>query len=211
MRGRFISFEGGEGAGKTTQVRRLAERLSAKHISCLTTREPGGSPGAEAIRTLLVSGATGRWDGETEALLMTAARRDHVMRKIEPALIAGQWVITDRFTDSTTAYQGYGRGVALDAIEALHGFAVGRTRPELTLVLDLPVETGLARALARHGNETRFERMDAAFHERLRHGFLAIAAADPERCRVIDASLDADAVHGRVVAAVAEAFGFDLA
>ncbi|MBI1777563.1 MAG: dTMP kinase [Proteobacteria bacterium] len=210
MRARFISFEGGEGAGKTTQVHRLAEWLGAQGIAAIATREPGGSPGAEAIRALLVSGATGRWDGETEALLMTAARRDHVVRTIEPALASGRWVVSDRFTDSTTAYQGYGRGVKLASIEALHRFAVGDTRPDLTLVLDLPVEVGLGRALARSGEETRFERMDRRFHERLRQGFLAIAAAEPQRCRVIDACLDAEGVHRRVIEAVARTFSLAL-
>jgi dTMP kinase len=164
----------------------------------VVTREPGGSPGAEAIRALIVTGEAGRWDAETETLLLYAARRDHVRRTIEPALAAGQWVVCDRFADSTRAYQGVGRGVPLDAIDALHAFAVGVLAPDLTLMLDLPVETGLARATARAGNETRFEGMALDFHRRLRQGFLDIAAAEPGRCAVIDATPDAGTVQQHV-------------
>jgi dTMP kinase len=202
-RGRFITIEGGEGGGKSTQVRRLARALEAVGCAVVTTREPGGSPGAEEIRALVVQGAPERWDAITEALLMTAARREHVVRTIEPALAASRWVLCDRFADSTMAYQGFGRGLDRGALDALRRLAVGELVPDLTLILDLPVAIGLARAKSRAGNEQRFEAMDIAFHERLRQGFLAIAAAEPARCVVIDATQPVDAVHAAIVAAVA--------
>jgi dTMP kinase len=186
--------------------------LQERGISVLATREPGGSPGAEAVRSLLVSGDPARWDGETEALLMVAARRDHIVQTVGPALGRGQWVVSDRFSDSTVAYQGYGRGVNLGAIERLHEFAIGDVRPDLTVVLDLPVDIGLGRSLARQTRrnlEDRFERAGSEFHERLRRGYLAIAAADPVRCRVIDGNRSADEVHRAVAAVVAQRF--DLA
>jgi dTMP kinase len=206
-RGRFITIEGGEGGGKSTQIKRLARTLEAAGPRVVTTREPGGSPGAEEIRALVVRGAPERWDPITEALLITAARREHVVRTIEPALAAGAWVISDRFADSTLAYQGYGRGIDRAALEALRRLAVGALAPDLTLILDLPVEIGLARARARAGQEQRFEALDTAFHERLRHGFLAIAAAEPQRCAVIDANQSIDAVHAAIVAAVSGRLG----
>lgn len=202
-RGRFITFEGGEGGGKSTQVKRLAQALGAAGIAAVVTREPGGAPGAEEIRKLVVEGAPERWDVLTEALLMTAARREHVVRTIEPALAAGRWVISDRFADSTMAYQGYGRGVDRAALTALRTLAVGALTPDLTLILDLPVDLGLARAHQRRGHELRFEAMDRTFHERLRQGFLAIAAAEPARCVVIDATVDVDTVERAVTEAVA--------
>lgn len=200
--GRFITLEGGEGAGKSTQARRLAEALAARGVDCLLTREPGGSPGAEEIRALLVNGEPGRWSPTTEALLLTAARRDHLERTVRPALAAGRWVVCDRFSDSTLAYQGYGAGVPLDDLRALLRLALGGFSPDLTLVFDLPVDVGLARAAARAGGEDRFERMGRDFHQRLRDGFLAIAAAEPERCAVIDAGADIDAVTVDVLAVV---------
>jgi len=213
-RGRFVTFEGGEGAGKTTQIRRLAERLAAAGLDVVATREPGGSENAEAIRALLVSGDPGRWDQTTEALLMLAARSDHWRRKIDPALARGSWVLSDRFHDSTIAYQGYGRGVPLDDLAALRRIALGAAGPDLTLILDLPVAEGLSRARSRMagqaGAEDRFERMDLGFHERLRAGFHAIAAAEPQRCVVIDARPDADTVHQAVVAVIAARLGASL-
>lgn len=167
------------------------------------TREPGGSPGAEVIRGLLLQGDTERWDAVAETLLFFAARRDHINRTIQPALAAGNWVICDRFTDSTIAYQGYGRGLRLAELTALQNFALGDFAPELTLILDLSSAAGLARASNRPGAADRFERLDPGFHQRLRDGFLAIAKAEPERCVVIDASGDVDAVHRAIVAAVA--------
>jgi len=213
-RGRFVTFEGGEGAGKTTQIRRLAERLAAAGVDVVATREPGGSENAEAIRALLVSGDPGQWDQTTEALLMLAARSDHWRRKIDPALTGGRWVLCDRFHDSTIAYQGYGRGVPLDDLADLRRIALGAAGPDLTFILDLPVAEGLARARSRMagqaGAEDRFERMDTDFHERLRSGFHAIAAADPNRCVVIDARPSADDVQSAVVAALSARLGLSL-
>lgn len=208
--GRFITFEGGEGTGKSTQVARLAEALRATDQEVVTTREPGGSPGAEEIRRLLVDGHVARWHGLTEALLNYAARHEHLETTVRPALNAGKWVISDRFADSTVAYQGYGHRLDLGLIEGLHRLVVGDFAPDLTLVLDLPVELGLARAKARAGGEDRYERMDLAFHERLRAGFLAIAASHPERCAVIDAAQDMDAVTAVIRRTVAERLGVSL-
>lgn len=202
--GRFITFEGGEGAGKSTQLRLLAQALEARGLSVLTTREPGGSPGAEAIRTLLVTGETGRWDGLTEALLHYAARRDHLRCTILPALAAGTWVLCDRFNDSTLAYQGFGHGAERAGLDALYRMVAGDLRPDLTLILDLPVEQGLSRAGLRNGTggEDRYERMDRSFHERLRQGFRSIAEGEPARCAVIDATPDTEEVHAAVLATV---------
>ena len=174
------------------------------------TREPGGSPGAEAIRRLLLDGAEERWDAVAETLLFYAARRDHVVRLIRPVLASGRWVICDRFADSTVAYQGYGRGLPHADLVAMQRFAIGDFAPDLTLILDLPVAQGLARAASRAGAGDRFERLDAAFHERLRQGFRQIAAGDPRRCVLIDASGDAASVHRAVLAAVADRFAVAL-
>ncbi len=193
-RGRFITFEGGEGGGKSTQARRLAEQLRLLIREVVVTREPGGSPGGELIRGLLVNGEVDRWSAVTETLLMYAARRDHVERVISPALEAGGWVLSDRFADSTRAYQGAGGGAPHDLIAALEQHVVAETMPDLTLILDLPVELGLSRAAQRGAAEARFEAKDIAFHERLRERFLAIARMEPERCAVIDASQSADDV-----------------
>jgi dTMP kinase len=197
-RGRFITFEGGEGAGKSTQVQRLAARLKADGREVVTTREPGGSPGAESIRDIVLRGDADRWSPVTETLLMYAARRDHVERVIRPALVC------DRFADSTRAYQGAAGGTDPGLIAALETYILEETRPDLTLVFDLPAEAGLERAHARAGAEMRFESKGMAFHERLREGFLAIAAAEPGRCAVIDAAGSMDAVEAQVWAAVAE-------
>jgi dTMP kinase len=201
-RGRFITFEGGEGAGKSTQVRILADRLRGAGLQVAATREPGGSPGAEAIRALLVNGDVDRWSAVSETLLMYAARRDHIERTIRPALQAGAWVISDRFADSTRAYQGAGGGVSLDFVAALETFVLEDDRPDLTLILDLPVELGLERAGLRGGGEARFEAKGLAFHQRLRDGFLALARAEPERCVVLDASQSPEAVSAAVWDAV---------
>jgi len=204
--GRFITLEGGEGAGKSTQIARLAERLKARR-EVVTTREPGGSPGGEMIRKLLVEGPAERWDGTTEALLHFAARRDHLRSTVWPALEHGAWVISDRFADSTRAYQGWGHGLDLATLERLYHVAVGVFRPDLTLILDLPVEAGLARAAARRGAETRYESLPRDFHERVRDGFLTIARNEPERCAVIDASRDIEAVAASIARVVAERLG----
>lgn len=202
MAGRFITLEGGEGAGKTTQIRRLAEWLQSRGRAVAVTREPGGSPGAEAIRALLVTGATDRWDPTTEALLLAAARRDHVLRTIRPALSRGDWVVSDRFADSTRAYQGTGLGVPDDAIEATIALATDGLQPDLTIILDLPVADGMSRAAARPETAQRYERMSIAMHDRIRDRFLAIAAAEPARCVVLDARGDATTVAARIAALV---------
>jgi dTMP kinase len=193
-RGLFITFEGGEGAGKSTQVRLLAGRLIAVGREAVMTREPGGSAGAEAVRALLVSGAADRWSPISEALLMNAARRDHVERLIAPALDRGAVVVCDRFADSTRAYQGVAGGAPAELIAELERAVVGDCRPDLTLVLDLPAAAGLARAHARGGAESRFETKGEAFHAAIRTAFLAIAAAEPDRCVVIDADRDVVAI-----------------
>ncbi|HLO78439.1 MAG TPA: dTMP kinase [Magnetospirillum sp.] len=201
-RGQFITFEGGEGAGKSTQLKMLAEALARAGIEVVTTREPGGSKGAEAIRALLVTGEVDRWDAQTEALLHTAARRDHLSKTVWPALERGAWVVCDRFADSTLAYQGYGHGLSKDFITGLTRLAIGDFTPDLTLVLDLPVEDGLKRAGGRGGAEDRYERMGTDFHQRLRQGFLEIARSAPDRCAVIDATTDLDAVHQAILRTV---------
>ena len=206
-RGRFITFEGGEGAGKSTQVRRLSLRLREAGIEVVVTREPGGSPGAEAIRQLLVTGAADRWSAITETLLVYAARRDHIERVIRPSLDEGKWVICDRFADSTRAYQGSAGGAPAVLIEALEIEVLEDLRPDLTLVFDLPVAVGLARALARSGGASRFETKGAAFHERLRKAFMAIAAAEPDRCALIDAAGSVEAVEGEIWAAIRSRLG----
>jgi dTMP kinase len=200
-RGRFITIEGGEGTGKSTLVGLLVTTLDSAGIPVRATREPGGSPGGEAIRRLLLEDEGQRWDAISEALLFVAARRDHVARVIAPALAQGIWVVSDRFADSTMAYQGYGKGVALDDLATLHRLALGDVAPDLTVILDLPVETGLARAAARSVAD-RFERLDRDFHEKLRQGFRQIAADNPARCILIDASGDPQTVHRAVVQAV---------
>jgi dTMP kinase len=207
--GRFITFEGGEGAGKSTQLKRLVARLEAPSQQgggreVVATREPGGSPGAESIRDIVLRGAADRWSPVTETLLMYAARRDHVERVIRPALARGAWVVCDRFADSTRAYQGAAGGTDPGLIAALETYILEGTRPDLTLIFDLPVAVGLERAHVRAGAEMRFESKGQTFHERLREGFLAIAAAEPGRCSIIDAHGSLDEVEARVWAAVDE-------
>lgn len=202
-RGKLITLEGGEGAGKSTQARRLAERLQASGYQVVLTREPGGSEGAEVLRNLLVQGEPGRWSPIAETLMMYAARADHLERTIRPALDGGAWVICDRFSDSTRAYQGAGGGVAPEVIEQIDQAVVGIDRPDLTLIFDLPVETGLDRAHQR-GGDARFESKGRAFHQRLRDGYLEIARREPDRCVVIDAAARLDDVTDRVWKAVEE-------
>jgi dTMP kinase len=200
MAGRFISFEGIDGSGKSTQVRRLAASLRAGGGEVVETREPGGSPGAELVRRLLVEGEAARWSPETEILLFTAARRDHLERTIAPALARGATVVTDRFADSTRVYQGVARADLRPMVDRLHALAIG-IEPDLTLILDLAPDIALARGLARPHAEDRFERMGTDFQARLRQGFLALAAEFPARFRVIPADGDPDAVAARVAAA----------
>lgn len=195
---RFITFEGGEGAGKSTQVALLGERLRAAGHEFIATREPGGAPGAMDIRRLLVEGAVDRWEPFSELLLHNAARHEHVQKTIAPALAAGKWVICDRFADSTMAYQGYAQNVDRDMVARINRAAAGDVWPDLTIVLDLAVADGLARAEGRRDVEDRYERMGTAFHERIRDAFLAIAKAEPERCAVIAAAGDEDHVAGEV-------------
>ena len=207
-RGRFITFEGGEGAGKSTQVHLLQERLAKLGIATLLTREPGGSPRAESIRKLLLSGAVKPYGQGAEAMMFSAARIDHLDKTIRPALTAGTWVICDRFADSTRAYQGaLGKPGELDLalIDALENVAVGRTRPDLTIILDIAPEEGLRRAGERAGAGAatdRFEQEALAFHVAVRRRFLDIAAREPQRCAVIDAALPLQEVAGRVWSAV---------
>jgi len=203
-RGRFITFEGGEGAGKSTQIRRLAESLRGRGIELAMTREPGGSPGAEALREVLLSGGAKPYGPFAETVLFFAARDDHLSQTIRPALARGQWVLCDRFVDSTRAYQGVLGNIAPEMIRTLERVVVADTRPDLTLILDLPAVEGLKRARARGGAADRFESEGLAFHERLRQAFLAIAEAEPARCAVVDAARDVEAVAGEVLRVVTE-------
>jgi dTMP kinase len=202
----FITFEGGEGSGKSTQLRLLVDYLQSVGIDALATREPGGAPGAEEIRRLLVEGEPRRWDALSETLLHMAARRDHLARVIEPALAAGTWVVSDRFADSTAAYQGYGHGVDTGLIDSLYRMVAGDLKPDLTLILDIELDTGLGRAAGRGEGEDRSEHMDRAFHERLRQGFLAIAEAEPVRCKLIDAAGSIEDIQARIMAAAKAQF-----
>ncbi len=198
MRGRFITLEGGEGAGKSTQAALLADDLRGTGLDVVVTREPGGAPGAEDIRALLVNGEVGRWRPLTEALLHYAARREHLDATILPALAAGRWVVCDRFADSTLAYQGYGHGLDRETVARLHRLVVGDLGPDLTIILDLPVDEGLARAAGRGAGGDRYERMDRQFHERLRQGFLDIARRNLDRCAVVDATAPLDQVQHEI-------------
>lgn len=204
MGGKFITFEGGEGAGKSTQIHRLAEWLKAQGKDVVITREPGGTVHAESIRELVVQGATDRWLPVSELLLHTAARYDHIERLIKPALIAGNYVLCDRFVDSTIAYQGWGHGIRTERIEGLMKVAIANFTPDITFILDIDVNTGMERAAARKGKEDRYERLGVDFHQRVRQGFLSIAKADPKRCVVLDASLPAEEVTQQMCSALKE-------
>lgn len=206
MTARFITFEGGEGAGKSTQIRLLGEFLRSRGIRVVQTREPGGTPGAEEIRALLVCGEVGRWDPVAETLLLYAARRNHVLQTIQPALDAGCWVLCDRFNDSTLAYQGAGHGLGRSFLDLLSVASVGTTLPVTTFLLDIDPHLGLQRAGSRGDSENRFETMDLLFHTRLREGFLSLAANDPGRFCVIDASQSVDDIHQHIVTSVCKAF-----
>lgn len=207
---RFVTLEGIEGSGKSTQARRLAAALKRAGQAVTVTREPGGSPGADAIRSLLLQGANDGWTPLAETLLHYAARCEHLHHTVRPALAAGRWVVSDRYADSTMAYQGYAQGVDRDAVLRLHAVAAGGLWPDLTLILDLDVAVGLHRARARSPDSDRYERMDADFHQRVRDGFLDIARRSPERCVVIDATEDEDAVAGALAAAVSARLGIRL-
>ncbi|MEX5726912.1 dTMP kinase [Rhodovulum iodosum] len=201
--GRFITFEGIDGSGKSTQARALAERLTGAGREVVLTREPGGSPGAEEIRRLVLEGDPDRWSAETEILLFTAARRDHLEKTIRPALAAGKVVVCDRFADSTRVYQGITRGDLRRVVDALHALMIGR-EPDLTFVLDMPPGTGLARAKGRGGAEERFEDFGEGMQARMRAGFLDLAAEFPDRCRVVEADRAPAAVAAEI-ARLAEA------
>ena len=198
QRGLFITLEGGEGTGKTTQIKRLAEALRAMGREVVTTREPGGTPEAEKIRSLLVNRDGGNWTPMAECLLLFAGRQMHVETLIRPAMERGAIVISDRFADSTRAYQGYGHGLDQKVIEDMNTLALGVFKPDLTFVFDIPVKEGLERAghrlAAEDSAEDRFEKLDIAFHERMRQGYLEIAKREPKRCVVIDAAQDMDAI-----------------
>lgn len=208
--GKFITLEGGEGAGKTTQAKILRDQLAMLGLEVVLTREPGGSPRAEAIRAVLLSGKAKRYGPLGEALLFYVARDSHLELTIRPALARGAWVVCDRFHDSTRAYQGAAGGVPIAALDALERIVVGQTRPDLTLILDLPPEEGLRRAAKRAsaGNEDadRFEAMSLRFHQNLRREFLEIAEAEPWRCAVIDANRTPEFVAADIWATVVQRF-----
>jgi dTMP kinase len=209
LRGCFVAFEGGEGAGKSTQARLLAEALRARGASVDVTREPGGTPGAEAIRALLLTPPEGAsWGAEAEALLFAAARADHVARRIRPALEAGRWVVCDRFVDSSRAYQGGAGGLGDDAITALHGFGSGGLRPDLTLLIEVDAEHVAQRLRQRDGDASdAIGGRGAAYHAKVGAAFRAIASADPEGFAVIDGEGAPEDVHARVIAAIATRLG----
>lgn len=202
--GTFITFEGIDGSGKSTQVRMLADRLRDEGREVVLTREPGGSPGAEEIRRLVLEGDPDRWSAETELLLFTAARRDHLERTIEPALAAGKTVICDRFADSTRMYQGLSRGDLREKVDVLHNLMIGR-EPDLTVLIDMNPEIGLTRALGRQGTEERFEDFGPDLQRRMRGGFLDLARAHPDRFRVIDGGRDRESVAEDVYRTVSSA------
>ena len=206
LRGRFITFEGGEGSGKSTQIRKLAERLDTAKLRVIVTREPGGSPGAEIIRHLVLSGMGKLLGPEAETLLFAAARDDHGRPSSLPALNQGIWVLCDRFFDSTRAYQGQLGQVSPELVNAMQRVTIGDLKPDLTFILDVPVEVGLQRAAARRGNATadRFEAEGIKFHQDLRDAYRRIAAEDPERCVLIDATPDPDTVTATIWAALRE-------
>ena len=199
-RGKFISFEGGEGSGKSTQIKMLAERLASAKLRAIVTREPGGSPGAEIIRHLVLSGMGKLLGPDAETLLFAAARDDHVRTVIQPALGQGIWVLCDRFSDSTRVYQGRLGQVSSGVLNAMQRVTIGDLKPDLTIILDIPVEVGMQRAAARRGKGVpdRFEAEDLQFHQDLREAYQQIAAEDPERCVLIDANADAEAVAAQV-------------
>lgn len=196
---RFITFEGIDGSGKSTQSRRFADHLIAQGEDVILTREPGGSAGAEEIRQLLLTGETDRWSAETEILLFTAARRDHLEKTIIPALEAGKTVICDRFADSTRVYQGATRGDLRAKVDALHQIMIER-EPDLTFIIDMDPAVALARGLARGSGEDRFEDFGLGFQETLRHGFLALATANPDRCVLIDGNRTPDQIATEIAA-----------
>ena len=214
LTGRFISLEGGEGAGKSTQIVAMKNYIESKGKKVLLTREPGGSEGAEELRELLVSGDANRWDPISETLIIYAARREHWIKKIKPALEDGLWVITDRFSDSTIVYQGYGKGVNQALIRNLHLLTLGDVYPDLTLILDLPAQIGLKRGLSRDQetktNNTRFENMKLSFHNRVRNGFKEIATKYPNRVHSLNAEKPIEEVTKDINDILSRAFNTEL-
>lgn len=214
-KGLFITLEGGEGTGKSTQVKLLHEALQAAGIDSITTREPGGTPQAERIRNLLIQRDAGNFDALTEAMLMMAARREHLVNKIWPAVEKGQWVISDRFADSTRAFQGYGMGLDQKVIEEIYTLVAGDFHPDLTFIFDIDPEQGLGRSLkqlsatqnATESTEDRYERMGLPFHQRLREGFLELAKKFSNRCVVIDAAQDIETIHRQMIETIETRFG----
>ena len=198
-KGRFITFEGGEGVGKSTQVKILADKLSAAGIDVILTREPGGSLGAEEIRDLLVKGSTDKFSPMTEALLHNAARAEHLTKTVKPAINVGKWVLSDRYADSTIAYQGHGQGVDMKTLLSIHSFATGNFWPDLTIILDgNELERAAAREDEKFDKEDRYERMGKSFHDKLRESFLKIANNNPERCKVVSAAGTVENVAKRI-------------
>lgn len=210
MRGFFITLEGGEGSGKSTQVKLLCDAFAKAGLPYIQTREPGGTEGAERIRGLLVSGATDAWEPVTETLLFYAARMDHVSKRIRPALAKGTHVVCDRFADSTLVYQGIGKDLPEDFIHMLHRLCLGNFAPDLTLLLDIDPQEGLKRASARAGAERRFEDLPLDFHRRIRAGFLALAGREPNRIAVVNAAQDKFLLHSEIVAAIRARLGLTL-
>ena len=210
-RGSFITFEGGEGAGKTTQIRRLKTRLEALSVACHITREPGGTPGAELIRNLILDGQRPPLDALTETLLFYAARANHLVQGIRPALMRGEFVLCDRFSDSTRVYQGVLGAVPKATLDALELLVVADTKPDLTLLLDIPTDVGIQRAAARRGENhaDRFESENFGFHEKLRQGFLDLARADPQRIIVISAEGDEATIEQEIWTAISERFSLE--
>ncbi|MBL4616460.1 MAG: dTMP kinase [Robiginitomaculum sp.] len=210
MSGRFITFEGSEGAGKSTQIKVVESFLNSHGITTLLTREPGGTPMAEALRELVVSGNTDRWSPLEEMLIMYTARSELVRTVIKPALEKGVWVLADRFADSTTAYQGYAGGVPLKRIKLLHEIVLGSFAPNLTFIIDLPVEDGLLRVHSRAQTISRFEKHSQVFYNKVRQGYLEIAEDEPDRCHVIDGSEDIENISSSICNVLAKKFAFDL-
>ncbi len=210
MAGQFITFEGGEGAGKTTQAKMLADALDAVGVETILTREPGGTFGAESIRKLVLEGTDDRWSGMTELLLMYAARLDHVEKLIKPALERGAWVISDRFSDSSLAYQGYARDLGADTVRKVHDVVMGGFAPDLTLVFDMDVFLSLKRVEQRASEQdeslSRFDKAGQEFHRTIREAFLDIARRDPDRVKIVDADGSKPAVHARILGKLTEKY-----
>lgn len=213
MRGRFITFEGGEGTGKSTQLRLLAGYLENRGLKTVATKEPGGTPAGQELRRLLVTGDKDKFDAAAEALLYFADRHIHLTQKVWSAMEQGAWVLSDRFADSTVAYQyyGYDKRVAKEDLDCLYKIAVGDFKPDLTIILDIDPQIGLARSFKKADamaiKELRFEGRELAFHQRMRNGFLEIAAAEPERCTVLNADQSIESLHGDIVKLITERFG----